>query len=141
MHTFTTTLEWKGGARIEQRTEGRPPIAVSSPPAFGGDAGCWTPEDFLVAAVESCVLLTTLYFVQRNKIGLRGWTSRCTGEMAKTAEGLRFQRMELSITARVAAETDVEALRRAVTMAEHFCPLSAAVKFPVAVALDAVVDA
>ena len=137
MHAFVTTLEWKGGERMVQHAEGRPPIEVSSPTAFGGEAGLWTPEDFLVAAVESCVLLTTLYFVHRNQIGLKGWTSRCTGEMAKTAEGLRFQRMELRITARVAAEADIEKLRQAVALAEKYCPLSAAVKFPVNVALDA----
>jgi len=136
MHTFVTTLEWKGGERIVQSAEGRPPIEVSSPPAFGGEAGRWTPEDFLVAAVESCVLLTTLYFVQKNRIGLTAWTSRCAGDMAKTPEGLRFQRIELSIAARVAAADDVEKLRKAVALAEKFCPLSAAVKFPVTVKLE-----
>jgi len=137
MHTFVTTLEWKGGERIVQNAEGRPPIEVSSPAAFGGEAGRWTPEDLLVAAVESCVLLTTLYFVQKNKIGLASWTSRCAGDLAKTAEGLRFQRMELNISARVSAAEDVEKLQKAVALAEKYCPLSAAVKCPVAVRLEA----
>lgn len=136
MHTFVTTLEWKGGERIVQSAEGRPPIEVSSPPVFGGEAGRWTPEDLLVAAVESCVLLTTLYFVQKNRIGLTAWSSRCAGDMAKTSEGLRFQQIELAITARVAAADDVEKLRKAVALAEKFCPLSAAVKFPVVVKLE-----
>lgn len=136
MHTFVTTMEWQGGERTLERTEGRPPLEVSSPVVFGGEAGRWTPEDMLVAAVESCVLLTTLYFVQKNKIGLKTWTSRSAGDMAKTPEGLRFQRIEVNIAARVATAEDVEKLRKAVTLAEKYCPLSAAVRFPVEVKLE-----
>ena len=59
MHVFKTTLEWKGGEHMVSHCEGRPDLELSSPPAFGGEAGRWTPEDLLCSAVESCVILTT----------------------------------------------------------------------------------
>ena len=136
MHTFVTTLEWKGGERLVEHCEGCPPLDVSSPPAFGGEAGRWTPEDLLCAAVESCVLLTTLYFVQKNKIELRAWTSRTAGAVEKGASGLRFTKMEIAIAATVATDEDARKLAGAVQQAEQYCPLSGAVNFPVQVALE-----
>lgn len=39
---------------------GLPPLAVASPPEFGGPEGEWSPEHLLVAAVGSCFLTTYL---------------------------------------------------------------------------------
>ncbi len=136
MHTFVTATEWLGGERLITRTEGGLSLEISSPVQFGGEAGRWTPEDILVAGVESCILLTALYFVQRHQIGLKSWTSRAVGTMEKGANGLRFTRIEVRITARVATEADVPRMREAVQLAETYCPLSAAVNFPVEFSLD-----
>lgn len=139
MHTFITATEWLGGERLVTRTEGGLALDVSSPPQFGGEPGRWTPEDMLVGGVEACILLTTMYFVQRNKIGLKSWTSRATGTVEKGAAGLRFTRIDVRITARVETEADVTRLREAVALAEKYCPLSAAVNFPVEFTLDCAV--
>ena len=74
MHTFTTSLEWKPGTEeADLACEGKPTLAITPPPAFGGKAECWSPEDALVGAVESCLLLTALYFVGKAKIGLSAY--------------------------------------------------------------------
>ena len=140
MHQFITATEWQGGERLVVRTEGGLALDVSSPPVFGGEAGRWTPEDMLVGGVEACILLTTMYFVNKNRIGLKSWTSRATGDMEKGPSGLRFKKIEVSITARVAAGEDVKKLTDAVQMAEKYCPLSAAVNFPVSFRIDCAVQ-
>ncbi len=140
MHTFVTNLEWKGGEHLVQTCEGRPALDVSSPAAFGGEAGRWTPEDLLCAAMESCVLLTALYFVNRNRIGLKAWRSRTTATMEKGASGLRFTGMDIAIAASVAADDDVKKLTDAVHLAEKYCPLSAAINFPAAVSIECSVE-
>jgi len=136
MHTFITATEWQGGEKLVTRTESGLALDVSSPPQFGGEAGKWTPEDMLVGGVEACILLTSMYFVTKNAIGLKSWTSRATGSMEKGASGLRFTRIDVRITARVATEADVPKMQDAVRLAEKYCPLSAAVNFPVAFTLD-----
>ena len=61
MHQFITATEWQGGERLVVRTESGLALDVSSPPAFGGEAGRWTPEDMLVGGIEACILLTTMF--------------------------------------------------------------------------------
>ncbi len=136
MERFVTSVEWLGGERLTTRTQGGLELPVSSPVQFGGEPGRWTPEEMLVGGVESCILLTALYFIQRRKIGLKSWTSRAEGTVEKTPNGLRFTRIQVRITARVATEDDVPRLREAVELAEKYCPLSAAVNFPVEFSLD-----
>ena len=139
MHEFITTLVRSDGERLIARAEGRPDLDVSSPPAFGGEAGRWTPEDLVCSAVESCLALTAQYFVQKNKIGLKQWSSRTRATMEKGPGGLRFTALEVTITATVAEAEDVSKLTEAVHLAEKFCPVSNVLTLPVAVRLDATV--
>ncbi len=139
MHVFETRLEWLGGEKLVQRADGRPDLPVSSPPVYGGEAGKWTPEDLLLAAVESCVLLTTLFFVKKNQIGLKAYTSAARGPMTKGPSGLRFTDLRVDIAATVAAAEDVAKLEQAVHLAEKYCPLSNVVNVPVTVTIAATV--
>jgi organic hydroperoxide reductase OsmC/OhrA len=133
MHVFKTTMEWRGGERLVSRCDGRPDLDLSSPPAFGGEAGRWTPEDLLCSAVESCVVLTTLFFVRRQNIGLISWKSRACATLEKGPAGLRFQTMDVEVDAVVSAAEDEPRLRDAVRQAEQYCPVSNALKIPVTV--------
>jgi organic hydroperoxide reductase OsmC/OhrA len=133
MWTFETTMQWVAGTGEEGEAAaegGKPAIRVSPPEDLGGKAGCWTPEDLLVSAVESCLLMTLLSVVARQSIDLCGYRSSARGRMEKTPEGLRITGIDVRIDARVGRPEEIEKLQRAVTIAERYCPVSAAVKFP-----------
>ncbi|HET6591531.1 MAG TPA: OsmC family protein, partial [Xanthomonadales bacterium] len=70
-----------GGPEGEVRTTGAelPPIAVTSPPEFGGPEGCWSPETLLVAAVADCFILTFRAIARASRYEWR--------ELACTVEG------------------------------------------------------
>lgn len=141
MHVFTTSLEWKGGQKLVSRCDGRPDLEMSSPPVFGGEAGKWTPEDLVGSAVEACLVLTTLFFVKKNNIGLRSWRSEARSTVEKGAGGLRFQCMDVHIHATVASEEDRARLEQAVHTAENFCPVSQAFNFKITAHINATVAA
>lgn len=136
MWTYETALKWTGGMNGIEQTAGRSELPISSPPEFGGTETQWNPELLLVAAVESCLLLTTLSVAQRQKITLAGYTSQATGRMAKTPEGLRFQEIAVSITLTVPAGVDETKAAQAVHTAEKYCPVSNAVKCPIPVTVQ-----
>ncbi len=133
MWTYETALKWTGGETGIEQTSGRPDLTFSSPPEFGGRETMWNPELLLVASVESCMLLTSLSVAQRQKIELKGYTSTAVGKMAKTAEGLRFQEIAVSVTLTIAPGTDAAKAAQVVHTAEKYCPVSNAVKCPVPV--------
>jgi organic hydroperoxide reductase OsmC/OhrA len=137
MWTFETTLRWDGKENGVAECAGKPPVAVSSPPEFGGLPGHWTPEDLLVSAIETCLMMTTLSVLNKQKINLKAYSSKATGAMAKTSEGLRFTGLEVIISLQVTEPAEIEKVVKAVAIAEKYCPISNAVKFPVKVTAQA----
>ena len=133
MWNYETSLTWKQGEEGEAATAGKPSLSITPPPEFGGKADHWNPELLLVSAVESCLLLTTLSVMQRQKITLKSYTSTATGRMEKTPDGLRFTGIDIAITIAAATAEESEKARKAVITAEKYCPVSNAVKCPVKV--------
>lgn len=130
MSTYTTTLTWTGGNTGTSSCAGKPDIAINPPTEFGGDAALWTPEDLLVSAVETCLMLTALSVLNRQKIAITSYRSTATGTMEKTPQGLRFTALSVAIEVR-AAEADREKAEKAVHLAEKYCPVSNALNIPV----------
>ena len=129
MWEYRTQLDWKPGTEeATSRVDGKPDWPISAPPEFGGNGACWSPEDALVSAVESCLLLTVLFFVGKMKIGLLSYRSDAVGVMEKTPGGLRFTSIEISISAEVAAEEDMAKMQEALERAEAACPVAQALK-------------
>lgn len=137
MWTYKTSVQWLQGETGLARTEGRPDLTFTPPSEFGGGDTEWNPELMLVSAVEACMLLTTLSVAQRQKIGLKAYSSEAVGHMEKTPEGLRFTRIEVAVHLAVNASEDVEKAVKSVHIAEKYCPVSNAVKCPVVVTATA----
>lgn len=136
MFTYQTSLHWTGGAQGGVSAPGRPDLTITSPSEFGGRDDAWNPELLLVAAVESCLLLTALSVAQRQKLALSGYSSQATGRMEKTPEGLRFTGIEVAIRLKVSAPEDLEKAKKLVAIAEKYCPVSNAAKCPVHVTAE-----
>lgn len=128
---YPTTVTWLGGERGRAETAGRPSILFTPPPEFGGEDKVWNPELLLVSSIETCMLLTALHFVKKGGIELKVYTSSADGELARTPQGLRFQKMTISVRGVVAKAEDIEKFQQAVALAEKWCPVSNAVNFPV----------
>jgi organic hydroperoxide reductase OsmC/OhrA len=138
MHVFETQVVWQQDKACEVKSSDRPALTVATPPEFGGPEGVWTPEHLLVAAVDSCLLSTFLYFADRFKLPLRSYASAAQGRVEKTLEGLRFTGIDVSIRFAVA---DAKAVQKAMSLRlqeklEKYCPVSASLGCPVRLDLD-----
>lgn len=138
MWEFHTTFEWQPEADEQGRCglrDGKDVITVTPPASLGGKAGYWTPEDLLVSSIESCMFLTTMSVVKKQKIDLKAYRSSAAGQMEKTPNGLRITGMTIRVTAQLGADTELQRFQQAVATAERYCPVLAAVNFPVKVEL------
>ncbi len=139
MHVFESEVIWQHGMECSVKSRSNPALAVATPPAFGGPQGLWSPEELLVASVGSCLLSTFLYFAQRFNLLFDSYACGTRGTMEKTPQGLRFTRVDVSISITVPdAETagKVAELRIREKM-EKYCPVSASLACPVRIALEA----
>lgn len=80
--TFTcrTTSEWLGhrGLRFTAGDE-KQPLLVTNPPEIDGKPGEWTPEDFLVGAIETCLALTFARYSEKHHLPVEAYYSEAEG--------------------------------------------------------------
>lgn len=102
VRTFTcrTNAEWLGrrGVRFAADADGKPPIIVTNPPELDGRAHEWTPEDLLIGAIETCLLLTFASMVERQHLPVEGYTSEAEGTLELHDGSYRVSRITIKPT-------------------------------------------
>ena len=131
MWTYKTSIEWSGGKKGEAKSNGKPALEVATPPEFGGPEGVWTPEDLLTSAVESCIMASALFFIDRGGIALKSYRSKAVGHMEKGPTGLVFSRIAVEVSLGLEDPAQADAAQKAVMQAEKSCPLSNTLNCPV----------
>ena len=136
MWQYETTTVWKAGKEGRIHASGNPEIQIAAPGEFGGPSNVWSPENLLAGAVGSCLMTSTLHFLERAHVDLRSYMSNATGTVEKTQDGLVFTSIGVDISMAVGGQGDVEKARQAADTAEKSCPISRTVKCPVRVHVD-----
>jgi organic hydroperoxide reductase OsmC/OhrA len=136
MWKYNTTVAWKSGKEGSLQCEGKPEVPVATPPEFGGPKDIWTPEDLLTGAVASCVMTSLLFFAEKAGIKMRSYTSRATGTMEKTPQGLAITGVAIEVAVGLGDPGQEPAIRKAMERAEQTCPVSRSLKCPVALTLQ-----
>ena len=130
--SFPVAVEWLGDTRVATRINGKSEIETSSPPEFHGkDATIWSPEDFFVASVASCLAITLAGIAERRELPLHGLEVSGNGVVSRREDGqFGFTRMSF----RVAIKTDAgqEELARVVAQkAEEGCLVAVSLALPI----------
>lgn len=136
MWAYETSVEWKEGKTGEANCSGKPGLEVATPPEFGGPEGIWTPEDLLTTAVESCIMASALFFLNRGKIQFRSYKSKAAGHLEKGPAGLVFSRIVVEVSLVLEDPSQADAAHKAVVQAEKTCPLSNSLSCPVELAVN-----
>jgi peroxiredoxin-like protein len=97
------------------------PIHFSSPVAFGGQPGYWTPEDMLIAAVASCYVATFSTMAQLSKFEFVELGISVTGELTQADEGWKFRSIVIRPKLTIADETNRERAERLLQKAGRGC--------------------
>lgn len=136
MWQYNTAVTWKSGKTGSLRAEGKPDVAVATPPEFGGPPAVWTPEDLLTGAVASCVMTSFLFFAEKAGVNLVSYESRGTGTMEKTPKGLAVTGVKIEVTLGITEAGQELAVRKAMDRAEQTCPISQSLACPVEVVVS-----
>jgi organic hydroperoxide reductase OsmC/OhrA len=99
----------------------QPTISFSPPPEFQAEAGRWTPEHFLVAAVASCFVST-----------FEGMAQIAEGVLAKETTGWRFSKFKLRPFVTVLKDEDRDLAIRLLEKAEKSCLIARSLQCKVA---------
>jgi organic hydroperoxide reductase OsmC/OhrA len=130
-HRYAARLTWSGSTAegYEGYDRGHEascppaavPLALSSDPAFRGDASKLNPEQLLVLAASSCQLLSFLAVAARARVDVVAYEDDAEGVMPERDEPMRITRILLRPRITVAGDTPVERLRHLVETAHRHC--------------------
>lgn len=125
---YQTGIQWVNGRRGVVSASIRPPIEVTSPPEFKGEPDLWTPEDLLVAAINSCLLMTFLAYAQREELVPCRFSCNAEGLLEHTEGKYRITEVVLQPDLVVSSEEDVLLARDILERAHRDCIISNSVR-------------
>jgi peroxiredoxin-like protein len=126
---YETEIEWKGKKDLRISSGKLPVIEAGTPPEFKGREGNWSPEQLLVASLNSCYTLTLLAIAEFSKIPLVSLSSTAKGKLDKV-QGSSYQVTEIVVKPRVviASANDLTRMPRIFEKAKENCFVSNSVK-------------
>ncbi|HRN29178.1 MAG TPA: OsmC family protein [Terrimesophilobacter sp.] len=143
-HRYALEVEWLGnrgtgtsgyrdyGRQTIVRSEGKAPIEGSSDKPFHGNADRWNPEEFLLAGLAQCHLLSYLHVAVLRGVVVTDYVDGATGTMTQTPDGGgHFTEVTLRPVVTVASADMVEAALDAHKEASEKCFIANSVNFPV----------
>ena len=133
--TYHTTL---GEVQVEGRTAtlcsaGKPPLWVSSPPEFKGQKGHWTPEDFFVASIEVCLMLTFVGLAEKRGLSFIAYDSSAEGLLEWDGPSYKFTRVVVTPIITLADEPSFALAREIIAKAHATCLVANSVRSEVIV--------
>jgi organic hydroperoxide reductase OsmC/OhrA len=131
VHRYEVTCSWSGSTGVAYEAYGRrhrataPPAAVelalSSDPAFFGDARLLNPEQLLVLAAASCQLLSFLAVAARARLDVVAYEDRAGAVMPEATRPIRVTEITLRPRITVRAPATEDRVRRLVEVAHREC--------------------
>jgi organic hydroperoxide reductase OsmC/OhrA len=128
---FPVEIGWEGGRRTTARVDGKPPLAIATPPEFrGSDPELWSPEDAFVAAAGSCLAVTLAALAERERLTLHDLSVSAVGIVGRRPDGrFGFVRIEQTVRLDVDAADQQTALMLAAE-AEEGCLVTVSLDLP-----------
>ncbi len=129
---FPVEIGWEGGRRTTARVEGKPPLAIATPPEFrGSDPELWSPEDAFVASAGSCLAVTLVALAERERLTLHDVSVTAVGIVGRRPDG-RFGFVRIEQTVRIDVDAaDQDAALMLAADAEEGCLVSVSLDVPV----------
>lgn len=121
---FTNSIVWTSERRGMLSEAQHPSLAVGSPPEFKGTPDVWCPEDLLIGALNTCLMLTFLAVAGVRKIEIVGYESNAEGTVERQDGKLRVTQIRVRPRVKVKAETDIAAAQEAMKRAKEICVIT-----------------
>jgi organic hydroperoxide reductase OsmC/OhrA len=121
---YQNDLSWKSGLRGTVVSPGKHEIVVGSPPEFKGEEGLWSPEELLVAALNTCLMLTFLAYAKHKGLEIASYESHAEG-LLENVDG-KYRVTQIAVEPRVALKTegDFERAGKIMASAKEGCFIS-----------------
>jgi len=138
--SYRDSIKWQAERKGVLSSPDKPDIGIATPPEFKGHPGMWTPEDLLVASVNSCIMTTFLYYAEKK--GVKFLTYESQGEGILESVESKFMFSEITIKPRISVreEDDVQKAKDLIALSESHCLISNSIRSKVEVIAEVKVE-
>jgi peroxiredoxin-like protein len=119
---------------------GVPDLRTAAPADFDGPGDAWSPEQFLMAAVESCFLFTLRAVARASKVEFTSLELTGEGIIDRKDGATRFTEIVLRPRLTLRAGANRERAMRVLVKSEKACLVSASLSAPVRLEPEIVSD-
>ena len=130
-HHYEVHLTGGSSGYAQLSAGGLPELRTAAPADYDGPGDAWSPEHLLLAAVQSCFLLTLRAIARASKIELKGLELDAVGTVDRQDGVTRFTEIVLRPKLTVAAGTDRDRALRVLEKSEKGCLVTASLSTPV----------
>lgn len=130
-HLYEVHLTGGPSGYAQLSAGGLPELRTAAPADYDGPGDAWSPEHLLLAAVQSCFLLTLRAIARASKIELKGLELDAVGTVDRQDGVTRFTEIVLRPKLTVAAGTDRDRALRVLEKSEKGCLVAASLSTPV----------
>lgn len=124
-HRYDVHISSRPSGYAELSTGGMPALRTAAPADFDGPGDAWSPEHLLVAAVQSCFLITFRGIARASKVEFAELEVEASGTVARVDGATRFTDIVLRPIVTIPEGTSREQLRETLEKAEARCLISA----------------
>jgi organic hydroperoxide reductase OsmC/OhrA len=126
-HRFRVVAWWASGRTGIARSSSAPnAIHFTSPPAFGGLEGRWTPEDLLLCAIASCYTTTFRALADNSKLAYTDLQVEVESAIGKADTGYNFGQVLIHANLMIPQEEERSRAIKLLHKAKELCLVSRA---------------
>jgi peroxiredoxin-like protein len=140
-HRYDTRLRGGPEGYASVSSEGLPDLRCAPPSDFDGPGDAWSPEQLLMAAVETCFLFTLRAVARASKVEFSTLELEGSGTVDREGGATRFTEIVLRPRVTIPAGGDRERTLRVLEKAERACLISASLNTPVRLEPELIVAA
>ncbi|WP_037314638.1 OsmC family protein [Salegentibacter sp. Hel_I_6] len=140
-HEYQVDLTWKEDRKgVVSSPELTDTIETATPPDFPkGIPNIWSPEHFLVAAVESCLMTTFLAIAENSKLDFISFKSKAIGKLNKVEGKLQMTEIILKPVLEISDENNIDRAKRIIEKSEKACLISNSIKSKIILEAEVVI--
>jgi peroxiredoxin-like protein len=130
-HHYDVQLSGGPSGYVQLSTAGVPGLRAAAPSDYDGPGDAWSPEHLLLAAVQTCFLLTLRAVARASNVPFVALEMDAAGTVDRQGGVTRFTEIVLRPRLTVPAGTDRERAVRALEKSEKACLVSASLSTPI----------
>ncbi|MGI9527073.1 MAG: OsmC family protein [Weeksellaceae bacterium] len=141
-HIYQVRVEWNNDRKGTLSSEVLDTdITIATPPEFKkGMPGIWSPEHYLLSAVNGCLMTTFLAIAENFKLEFKSFDSESEGKLGMVDGVYMMSEITLKPTVVIYNEEDRELAEKVLQKAEKACLISNSVKSKVSMITNIVVN-